>query len=72
MTEASVSKRSDLETGDAGDMTSDAPVDVSMEMMTAATLTPAETASATMSEPMERKENGKRRRRSEAPATPSD
>jgi len=66
MTEARGSERSDLDTGEAGDRRSDAPVDVAMEMTT------AETAGATMFEPMERNENGKRRRRSEAPATPSN
>jgi hypothetical protein len=66
MTEARGSERSDLDTGEAGDKRSDAPVEVAMEMTT------AETAGATMLEPMERNENGKRRRRSEAPATPSD
>jgi len=66
MTEARGSERSDLDTGEAGDRRSDAPVDVAMEMTT------AETAGATIFELMERNENGKRRRRSEAPATPSD
>jgi len=66
MTEARGSERSDLDRGEAGDRRSDAPVDVAMEMTT------AETAGATMFEPMERNENGKHRRRSEAPPTPSD
>jgi hypothetical protein len=66
MTEARGSERSDLDTGEARDRKSDAPVDVATEMTT------AETAGATMFEPIERNENGKRRRRSEAPATPSD
>jgi len=43
-----------------------------MEMATTATLIPAVTAGATIFEPMERNENGKRRRRSEAPATAVD
>jgi len=72
MTEARGSERSDLDTGQAGDRRSDAPVDMAMEMTTAATPTAVETAGTTMFEPMERNENGKRRRRSEAPATPSD
>jgi len=72
MTEARGSERSDLDMGEAGDRRSDAPVDVAMEMTTAATPTPAETGGATMFKPMERNENGKRRRRSQAPATPSD
>jgi len=45
---------------------------VAMEMAMAATAIAAETAGATIFEPMERIENGKRRRRSEAPAPPSD
>ena len=72
MTKASGSERSDLDTGEAGDRRSDAPVDVAMEMTTAGTRTAAETVGATMFEPMERNENGKRRRRSEARVTPSD
>jgi len=43
-----------------------------MEMATAATSIAAETAGATIFEPMERNENGKRRRRSKAPAAPCD
>jgi len=72
MTEARGSERSDLDTGEVGDRRSNAPVDVAMEMMTVATPTHAETTGATMFEPMERNENGMRRRRSEAPATPRD
>jgi hypothetical protein len=66
MTEARGCERSYLDTGEAGDRRSNVPVDVAMEMTT------EETAGATMFDPMERNENGKRRRRSEAPATPSD
>jgi len=72
MTEARGSERSDLDTGEAAVRRSDAPVDVAMEMTPAATPTTAESAVATMFEPMERNENGQRRRRSEAPVTPSD
>jgi hypothetical protein len=76
MTEARVSGRSDLDTGEAGDGRSDAPKDVTMEMgATAATPVAVDTAGATTVEPMERNENGKRRRRSEALASavaPSD
>ena len=72
MTEARGSERSDLDTGEAGDGRSNAPVDVAMEMTTEVTPTAAETAGATMFEQMERNENGKRRRRCEAPATPTD
>jgi hypothetical protein len=72
MTEFRGSERSDLDAGEAGDGRSDAPMDMAMEMATAATSIAAETAGVTIFEPMERNENGKRRRRSEAPATPSD
>jgi hypothetical protein len=72
MTEARGSERSDLDTGEAGGRRSDVPMDVAMEMTTAAPPTAAETAGAIMFEPMERNENGKQRRRSDAPATPSD
>ena len=48
------------------------PTDVAMEMATAATSIAAETAGATIFQLMERKENGNRRRRSEAPAAPSE
>ena len=44
-------------------------MDVAMEMATAATPVAAGTAGTTIVEPMERNENGKRRRRSEAVAT---
>ena len=47
-------------------------MDVAMETATAATAIATETAGTTIFEPMERNENGKRRRRSEAPAAPSD
>jgi hypothetical protein len=75
MTEARVSGRSDLDTGEAGDGRSDAPMDVAMEMATAATPVAAGTTGTTIVELTERNENGKRRRRSEAVATavaPSD
>jgi len=64
-----VSKRSDLDTGDAGDGRSDAPMDVMMEIAMAVTPIATETAGATIFEPMERNENGKWCRRSEAPVT---
>jgi hypothetical protein len=69
MTEARASGRSDLDTGEAGDGRSDAPMDVAMEMAMAATPVAAETAGAITVEPMERNKNGKRRRRSEALAS---
>ena len=69
MTEVIGKKRSDLDTGEAGDRRSDAPMDVAMEMVTTVTLIATETMGATIFEPLERNENGKQRRRSEAPAT---
>jgi len=72
MTEFRGSERSDLDAGEAGDGRSDAPMDMAMEMATVVTSIAAETAGVTIFEPMERNENGKRRRRSEAPVTPSD
>jgi len=72
MSEARVSERIDLDMGEVGDRRSDAPMDVATEMATAATSIAMETAGATIFEPMERNENGKWRRRSEAPVAPSD
>jgi len=66
MTEFRVSGRSDLDAGEDGSGTSDAPMDVAMELPTAATV------GATLSEPMERNNNGKWRKSREAPAAPSD
>ena len=59
------SQRSGLDTGGAVDGRSDAPIDMAMEMATAVTPIAAETAGEDTLEPMERNENGKRRRRSE-------
>jgi len=64
--------RSDLDAGEAGKGRSDPPMDVAMEMGTVATSIAAENAGAAVLEPMERNENGKLGRRSEAPAAPSD
>jgi len=72
MSEARVSERIDLDMGEAGNRRSDAHMDVAMEMATAATSIAMETAGATIFELMERNENRKRRRRSEAPVAPSD
>jgi hypothetical protein len=52
MTKARVSRRSDLDTGEAGDGRSDPPIDVGMEMGTAATLAATEAAGRTIDEPM--------------------
>jgi len=62
MTKVRVSERSNLDTGEAEDGRSDAPMDVAMEMATAATPTSVVTAGGITFEPMERNENGKRRR----------
>ena len=51
---------------------SDAPMDMAMEMAMAVTYIAVETAGATIFELMERNENGKWTRRSEAPVAPSD
>jgi len=60
-------KKPDLDAGEAGDGRSDPPKDMVMEIATAAT-----SAGVTIFEPTERNENRNWRRRSEAPATPSD
>ena len=75
MTKARVSGSSDLDMGEVGDGRSDVPIDLAMERALAATPLAAETAGATIVEPMERNGNGKQRRMSEALATgvaPSD
>jgi len=51
---------------------SDAPMDVVLEMSTEVTPKASKTAGATKFTLIDRKENRQRRRRSEAPATPSD
>jgi hypothetical protein len=61
MTEVRVSERRGLDTGEAADGRSDAPMDIAMEVAMAVT-------SIAALEPTERNENGKRRR-SEVPAT---
>jgi len=58
MTEFRGSERSDLAAGEAGDGRSDAPMDMVMEVATAAT-----PAGVTIFEPTERNENEIRRRR---------
>jgi len=68
-TEVRGSQRSDLDTGAAGDRRSDTPMDVVMEMATTVTPIAADTAGAPNYELMDINENGKRRRRSEAPPT---
>jgi hypothetical protein len=71
MTEVRGSERSGLGTREAADGWSDAPMDMAMERPTAVTSIAGEAAGATIVEPMVRNENGKRRRRSQALATPS-
>jgi hypothetical protein len=68
MTEVRVSERRGLDTGEAADGRSDAPMDMAMEMATAVTSIATGTAGEAALEPMERNENGKWRR-SEVPAT---
>jgi hypothetical protein len=68
MTEVRRSERSRLDTGGAGDGTSDAVIDMVMEMATAVTSITTETAGEDTLDPMERTENRKQRRRSEVPA----
>ena len=64
-----MSEGSDLDAGEAGDRRSDPPMNGSMELVIAATLIAAETAGATVVQPIERNENGQRTRRNEALAT---
>jgi len=68
MTEARVSERRGLDTGEVADGRSDAPMDMVMEMATVLTSIATGTAGKATLEPMEGNENGKRRR-SEVPAT---
>ena len=65
-------ERSDLDAEQGGEERSDAPIDVAMEMVTAATSIAAETAATTILEPIGGNYNGKRTGRSQAPAAPSD
>jgi hypothetical protein len=67
MTDVRVSERRGLNTGEAADGRSDAPMDMAMEVATAVTSIAAGTAGEAALEPTERDENGKRRR-SEVPA----
>jgi hypothetical protein len=53
MTEFRVNRRSDLGTGEVGDGRNDVPMDVVMEMSTAATSITAETGGSTIFEAME-------------------
>ena len=69
MTEVRARERTSLDTGKAADGRSDAPMDMTMEMATVVTSIAAGTAGEDTLEPMERNENGKRRRRSEVPAS---
>jgi hypothetical protein len=69
MTKVRVSERSGYDTGGAADGRSDASMDTAMQMATAGTAIAADTAGEATLEPMERNENGKRRRRSEVPPT---
>jgi hypothetical protein len=68
MTEVRASERRGLDTGEVAEGRSDAPMDMAMEMATAVKSIAAGTAGETTLQPMERYENGKRRR-SKVPAT---
>jgi len=68
MTDVRVSERRGLDTGEAADGRSDAPMDMAMEKATAVTSIAAGNAGEATLELMERNENGKRRR-SQVPAT---
>jgi hypothetical protein len=72
MTEIRGSERSKLDEGEVSDRRSDMPMDMVIQMVTAATCIATETAGVIISAPVERSENGKRRRRSDAWAAPSD
>jgi len=65
MTEAGVSRKSDLEMGEAGDGRSDTRMDVAMEMAMEVTHVAAKTVGATIVEPIEGNENREQRRRRE-------
>jgi len=69
MTKVRGSQRCGLDTGEAADGRSDAPMYMAMEMATAVTSIAAETAGEHTIVPMQRNRNGKRRMRSEVPAT---
>jgi len=72
MTEVRESERSGLDTEEAADGRSDAPMDLAIEMATEVTSIATETAGAILSEQMERNGNRKWRRKSDAPVAPSD
>jgi len=69
MTEVRVSKRSDLDRGEAGDGRSDTPMDAAMERATVARPIATDTPGTTIFQPMERNEIGKRRRSRQAVRT---
>jgi hypothetical protein len=61
-----------MDVGEAANWTSDASMDLAIKMVTAATAIATETVGATIFDPIQRNENGKRRKRSETTAAPSD
>jgi len=67
MSEVRGSERSSLHTAGVADGVSDAPMDLAMDILTAVTPIDVETAGEDTLEPMDRKRNGMRRRRSEVP-----
>jgi hypothetical protein len=70
ITEFAEREGSDLDVGDAGDGKSEEPMDMAKERAIAAPTIAAETPGVTILETKEGKENGTRRRRCEALATP--
>jgi len=72
MTEFSVSKKSHLEVGNAGDGRGDGPMDVVMEMGPAATSIAVETARGTIFELRKRNENRQPRKRGLSQVAPSE
>jgi hypothetical protein len=69
MTDERVSRRNNMDTGEAGDRRSNGTMDVSIEMAMVATPIAVRSRGATIFETIERKGNGNHRKSSEAPAT---
>jgi len=72
MTESSLSKGIDLDVRGAGDVRSNTPIDVAMEMVVVVTSIATETLGATIVELMETNANRKQRRRSTRPGQMTD
>jgi len=69
MTKVRGSERSGLDKGEVADWRSNRPMNMAIEMAMAVTSIAAETSGEDTLEPMDRNENGKRRWRSQVPAT---